>query len=99
MKVRWTLLAHITFENEIDFILHKWNMDEALKFVDLVDEFEKALAKNPYMGKFSKKGQVRIFVLSKQTNIFYEVLEKKNRIDIQLFWNNSKDPEEFEKYF
>lgn len=99
MKVRWTPLADITFEDEIDFILHKWNSSEAMKFVDLVDEFEKALASNPYMGKLSEKGQIRMFVLSRQTTVFYEVFEEKSRIDVQLFWNNSKDPMELEKYF
>ena len=99
MKVHWTLLANITFESEIDFILRKWNAKEAMNFVDLVEEFEKTLTSNPYMGKLSEKGQVRMFVLSKQTTIFYEVLEEKERIDIQLFWNNSKDPLELEKFF
>lgn len=64
----------------------------------LVDEFEKALSSNPYMGKNSQNGKVRMIVLSKQTTVFYEVLEEKNRIDLQWFWNNSKDPKELEKH-
>jgi plasmid stabilization system protein ParE len=98
MKVCWTPLAVITFEDEIDFILHKWNAKEARKFVDLVDAFEKNLATNPYMGKLSEKVQVRTFVLSKQTTVFYEVFKEKIRIDIQFFWNNTKDPKELKKY-
>ncbi|MBK5213063.1 MAG: type II toxin-antitoxin system RelE/ParE family toxin [Flavobacteriaceae bacterium] len=98
MTVFWTPLADITFEEEIDFILRKWNTKEAEKFIDLVDEFKKVLSSNPYMGKISEKGQVRMFVLSKQTTVFYEVFEDKKRIDLQLFWNNSKGPKELEKY-
>ena len=92
-------LANITFEEEIDFIFRKWNAKEAVKFIDLVDDFEVILSSNPYIGKFSEKGQVRMFVLSKQTTVFYEVFEQKNRIDLQLFWNNSKDQKELERYF
>ena len=40
-----------------------------------------------------------MFVLSRQIRVFYEVFEERNRIDIQLFWNNSRDPLELEKYF
>ncbi|MEM0519512.1 MULTISPECIES: type II toxin-antitoxin system RelE/ParE family toxin [Aequorivita] len=65
MKVFWTQLADITFEDEIEFILRKWNNAEAEKFIDLVEDFKKALSTNPYMGKLSEKSQVRMFVLSK----------------------------------
>lgn len=99
MTVFWTPLADVTFEDEIDFILLKWTAKEAEKFIDLVDEFEKALSSNPYMGKISEKGKIRMFVLSKQTTVFYEVFEDKKRIDLQLFWNNSKNPKELERYF
>ncbi len=98
MTVFWTPLADITFDDEIDFILLKWNAKEAEKFIDLVDDFEKALSSNPYMGKISERGKIRMFVLSKQTTFFYEVFEDKKRIDLQLFWNNSKNPKELEKY-
>ncbi|WP_026450482.1 type II toxin-antitoxin system RelE/ParE family toxin [Aequorivita capsosiphonis] len=98
MKIHWTTLADLTFRDEIDFILRKWNAEEAMKFVDLVEAFEKALASNPFMGKPSEKRQIRMFVLSKQTTVFHEVFEEKNRIDIQLFWNNTKDPKGLEIY-
>ncbi len=99
MTILWTSLAEITFQEEIDFILQKWNTNEAGKFIDLVDEFTKSLSSNPYLGKISKKGDIRMFVLSEQTTVFYEVFENKNRIDLQLFWNNSRDTNELDKYF
>lgn len=55
MKILWTNLADTTFEDEIDFILHKWNSKEAEKFIDLVEKFEKALAANPYLARCLKR--------------------------------------------
>ncbi|HAV55243.1 MAG TPA: hypothetical protein DCX41_10005 [Aequorivita sp.] len=99
MTIFWTPLADMTFEEEIDFILQKLNAKEAEKFINLVNEFSKALSSNPYMGKISKKSGVRMFVLSKQTTVFYEVFENKKRIDLQFFWNNARDPKNLEKYY
>lgn len=50
MKVHWTSLADLTFDDEIDFILRKWNAKEAGEFIDLVDEFQKALIFKPIYG-------------------------------------------------
>jgi len=32
-------------------------------------------------------------VLSKQTTLFYTIHEKEKRIDLIIFWNNSKNPD------
>jgi len=92
MEIKWTTLALLSFEAEIDFILKKWSPQEASAFVKLVDDFTARLCQNPFIGKPSSKKGFRAFVLSRQTTIFYQVIEAKNRIDLQLFWNNLRDP-------
>jgi plasmid stabilization system protein ParE len=39
MIIKWTDLAYDSFEDEIDFIINKWNKKEALKFSVLVQGF------------------------------------------------------------
>ena len=97
MKIYWTILADLSFQEEIDFILRKWNLSEAEKFVDLVDDFITTLSGSPYLGKKSEKEDIRVFVLSKQTTVIYEVFDDLNRIDLLLFWNNKRDQNELKK--
>ena len=98
MEINWTSSANASFEDEIEFILSKWNLKEVEKFINLVDGFTKKLSDNPYIGKKSVKEDVRVFVLSKQTTVIYEVFEDLNRKDLQFFWNNKKKPKELKKY-
>ena len=48
MEINFTTSANISFEDEIEFILRKWNLDEVEKFMNLVDDFINNLSKNPY---------------------------------------------------
>lgn len=87
MEINWTSSANASFENEIEFILKKWNLNQVEKFIELVDDFTKTLSDNPYLGTKSTKQDIRIFVLSKQTTVIYEVFEGLNRVDLHFFWN------------
>ncbi|PQJ74191.1 type II toxin-antitoxin system RelE/ParE family toxin [Polaribacter gangjinensis] len=97
MEINFTTSANISFEDEIDFIFRKWNLDEVEKFINLVDDFIINLSKNPYLGKKSNKRAIRVFVISKQTTIIYKVYEDLNKIDIIYFWNNKRNPKEMKK--
>ena len=97
MEINFTTSANISFEDEIDFIFRKWNLDEVEKFINLVDDFIINLSKNQYLGKKSNKRDNRVFVISKQTTIIYKVYEDLNKIDIIYFWNNKRNPKEMKK--
>ncbi|PZX39933.1 hypothetical protein LX97_02293 [Nonlabens dokdonensis] len=90
--VEWTLLADASFEDELDFILLKWNNQEVLKFIDLVDQTITTLATGTIQGKVSKKSKIRSFLISKQTTLFFSVDEQNKQIYILLFWNNKSNP-------
>ena len=98
MEINFTISANISFEDEIDFILRKWNLEEVEKFMDLVDDFINNLSKNPYLEKKSNKRAIRVFVISKQTTIIYKVYDDVKRIDVLYFWNNKRNPKDLKKY-
>jgi len=88
-KIYWKSLSEITFSEEMLFILSKWNQSEVDKFAFLVDENLKRIALNPFIGKPVKS--IYKVVISKQTTLYYKVIESENRIELLIFWNNQKN--------
>lgn len=88
-KVVWVSLAVQTYMEEIDFIYLKWNQKEVDDFVMLVDENLKRLSINPLIGQIHKN--VYKIVISKQTSLFYNIIEKDKKVELVYFWNNKKD--------
>ncbi len=96
MKVVWTSRAELSYLDEIEFILGKWNINEVQKFVDLVEDKISSLKEQPNIGKPSSYKSFRKLKISKQTSLFYMLLE--NEIELSFFWNNRKNPIELSKY-
>ena len=88
-KIVWVPLAVETYMEEIDFIYLKWNQKEVDDFVMLVDENLKGLSINPLIGQIHKN--VYKIVISKQTSLFYKIIEKDKKVELVYFWNNKKD--------
>ena len=88
-KIVWVPLAVETYMEEIDFIFLKWNQKEVDNFVMLVDENLKRLSINPLIGQIHKN--VYKIVISKQTSLFYKIIEKDKKVKLVYFWNNKKD--------
>jgi plasmid stabilization system protein ParE len=91
-EIQWSTLAEITFEYEIDFILRKWNLIEADKFVSIVFNHLESLTKNPEIGIYNSKCDSFSIVISKQTTLFYRILESEKKVALVLFWNNKQNP-------
>ncbi|AFL81505.1 hypothetical protein Aeqsu_2040 [Aequorivita sublithincola DSM 14238] len=91
MKVDWTDLAFQSYEDESLFILRKWNIDEVEKFSKLVFEFIEILKTGIIQGKSTFLTSTYFYVISKQTTIYYKVINE-DMIELLLFWNNQKDP-------
>lgn len=92
VEVKWSTLAEITLDDEIDFILRKWNLVEADKFVLLVYDYLERLTKNPEIGIFNSKFNCFSIVISKQTTLYYRILESEKKVALVLFWNNKQNP-------
>lgn len=88
-NIVWVPLAVETYMEEIDFIYLKWNQKEVDDFVMLVDENLKRLSINPLIGQIHKN--VYKLVISKQTSLFYKIIEKDKKVELVYFWNNKKD--------
>lgn len=92
MTVIWTKHAKFSFNEELEFIVKKWNEKEVEGFIQLVDDFIKKLKTGILQGKISPKTNIRSFVISKQTTLFFTINENSKTIVLLLFWNNLKDP-------
>ena len=92
----WEDLAEQSFIEEANFILTKWNLKEVEKFEILVENKLKIISNNSINGK-KKKKNVYSLVISKQTTIYYRVNKEKCVIEIIVFWNNLKNPDDLIK--
>lgn len=97
MKIVWTETASLSFAEELDFIFRKWGNKEVEKFINLSEEFLQILKSGRVEGKETGKRNVKIFVISKQTTLVYKIDKTKKHIVLVLFWNNLKNPKEFDK--
>lgn len=96
-EITWSSYAEITFYDEANYILSKWNLDEVEKFFNLVNDHIALISKNPFIGK--KVAQdYQSLVISKQTTLYYTIFEKQQRVELLLFWNNLRDIDELKKY-
>jgi plasmid stabilization system protein ParE len=93
----WQPNAEITFEEEMDFILKKWNYNEVQNFKDLTYKYLSQLALNPRLGNFKAEFKIFSFVISKQTTLYYDFDENSKIIDLHFFWNNLKNPNDLKK--
>lgn len=95
--VIWLHEAEISYYEELDFIFRKWNIVEVEKFTILVYDFLETLSKKPTIGIYSKKYDAYSFVISKQTTLFYKVIEDELTIELLLFWNNKQNSKLLDK--
>ena len=96
-SVIWQPKALHSYYKEIDFIFLKWNEFQVEKFQDLVLENLERLSKNPEIGIYDKKRNNYYLVISKQTTLYYNFDKKTKTIELYLFWNNSKNPDDLMK--
>ena len=96
-KIIWQLNSEITYSEEIYYIYFKWNYKEVEKFEKLVIENLNRLSINPLVGKYDSNLKLYFFVISKQTTVYYTINQNENIVNLHLFWNNQKNPEELNK--
>ena len=97
IHVIWTPTAELSYSLALEDIYKRWTITEVINFMELVDDFVKKLAAGIIQGKISKKTNLRSFVISKQTTLYFDYFEVPKRIELLLFWNNRKDPKTLKK--
>ncbi|RXR30610.1 hypothetical protein EQG68_11150 [Flavobacterium piscinae] len=96
-QIIWQPNSQISYYDEIDFIFRKWNHKEVQKFQDLVFENLNRLSENPLIGIYDNSNKIYSIVISKQTKLFYTIDLINKVVDLHLFWNNSKNPQDLNK--
>jgi len=95
-QIDWTFSALNSYYEEIEFIYLKWNQKEVLNFEKLVEKELERLSENPTLGKINFKKNYSI-IISKQTTLIYRINDKVKSIELLLFRNNLKNPEDLNK--
>jgi len=97
MNVIWTPSAELSYAEELKKISEKWTITEIINFMDLVDSFIDKLESGILQGKVSSKTNMRSFVISKQTTLYFDVFEDIQTIELLLFWSNNENPKKLKK--
>jgi hypothetical protein len=71
--IKWSDISKVSYQNEIDFILLKWNVFEVQKFILLVDNHLQKITSHPGIGKINKKKNIYCLVISEQTSLYYRI--------------------------
>lgn len=95
--IEWQPTAVNTYIEEIDFVFLKWNFKEVQKFITLVDKNLERLSKKPKIGIYNKEFEIYYLVISKQTSLFYSFDSISGIIELNVFWNNSRNPDDLIK--
>ena len=91
-KLIWSDEALNNLKGIINYLENKWTKREIKKFSQLLDKQLKLIERNPYLfAKTDKSGGLRKSVLSKQTTIYYRVVNYEIRI-VTLF-DNRQNPD------
>lgn len=98
MNVIWTPTAELSYAKELDKISKKWSINEIIDFMNLVDDFVKKLESGIIEGKISQKTNLRSFVISRQTTLYFDVFVDTQTIELLLFWNNKDNPKTLKEF-
>ena len=93
----WDSVAFNTYIEETEFILLKSNRIEVDKFILLVEENLERLSKNPEIGIYKNELKIYSVIISKQTTLYYNFDTNTRIIELYVFWNNLKNPDDLIK--
>jgi len=93
MEIKCTDKAEESFSSIIDYLSNNWSQREVENFVQKIYKVIDYIRQNPYMYVVStKRKDVRRALVGKLTSLLYIVRERKQEIELVLFWNNRKNP-------
>lgn len=90
-RIEWTENAKQDLKKIIEYLLEKWSLEVAEKFIDKLDSILELLTISPYIGTESKKKKgVRQILITRHNRLYYRVVDK---IIILLdFFDTRQDP-------
>jgi plasmid stabilization system protein ParE len=92
-KVRWTPEADESFHSILTYLEENWTEREIINFVKKTNHLLTLISQYPEMFKSSYKKPVRVANITRQTNLFYQIIDSDNTIILLSFWDNRQNPE------
>ncbi|MCG8700468.1 MAG: type II toxin-antitoxin system RelE/ParE family toxin [Bacteroidales bacterium] len=89
-KIYWSEEAERDFEENIDYLLKAWSVEEAETFVASVEDIIYNLKNSLISYESAKFKGINKSVVCKQITLFYRE-KSQNEIELIRFWNNYKD--------
>jgi len=92
VRIRWTQKAQQSFDQIVDFLKEEWSINSATRFVQKSNHFIELLKTQPNIGRAETvKKDLRSFVLTRQTIVFYRIKNEKV-IVLLKFFNTRQHP-------
>ncbi|HCR75884.1 MAG TPA: addiction module toxin RelE [Chryseobacterium sp.] len=93
-QIKWTRQALLSFADTLKYwIAHNSSQTYSKKLRKEVEKKEKLIAENPNIGSPSEIDNVKYVLIDKNFSMYYRV--NKEVIEILAFWDNRRDPENF----
>ena len=90
-KVINSLTARKTFQQNLRYLEEEWTFKEIQDFLEKTDEILEILKKAPYtFQEWEHDSSIRKIQVVKQITIFYCITNRS--VEILVFWNNYKNP-------
>lgn len=90
-NIIWSDEAKFDYEENIEFLLHKWTEQSAINFIEEVELVLDLIKNNPRLYPLTEYKSIRRAVIRRQITLFYE--EKGSAVYLVRFWNTFKDPD------
>lgn len=91
-RIEWTENAKQDLKKIIEYLLEKWSVEVAEKFIDKLDSILELLTISPYIGMESKKKKgVRQILITRHNRLYYRVVD--NKIILLDFFDTRQDPD------
>lgn len=91
-KTEWSLKAEYDYLDKIDFLQHKWTINEVHNFIDKVEEVIGLLQKENVNFKPTDYKNTYQITITKQITLYY-CINQNNDIELLRFFNNYQNPE------
>jgi len=90
-QVIWSPQSESDLLQILDYLHKNWELNVAVKFIDIIDEIINQISLNPrQFPVIQKRKKIRKCVITKHNSLYYR--ERKEFVDILRIYDNRQDP-------
>jgi len=90
--INWSQTAQNDYWENIDFLLHKWTENEAVHFIEEVEQVLNILKQGKVTFKPTDYRNTYQIIIVKQITLYYHI-NQNNEIELLRFFNNLQNPD------